>query len=157
MAYTVALPDGRTVEFPDSVPREKAAEIIRQQLGGAGPESGGVAAFKAGLESLKGSTAALLGKTGIMDVEEAAKYQREREAEAKRIFKPTEQGWTEAPLTKLAELGGGSAPYMLAPLVGWRSYSSASSYWYCRHSCRAWRNRLDFTGAVHRHKLSAAN
>jgi hypothetical protein len=117
MSYTVALPDGRTVEFPDSVPREKAAEIIRQQLGGAGPESGGVAAFKAGLESLKGSTAALLGKTGIMDVEEAARYQREREAESKRIFKPTEQGWTEAPLTKLAELGGGSLPYMVAPVA----------------------------------------
>jgi len=117
MAYTVALPDGRTVEFPDNVPREKAAEIIRQQLGGAGPESGGVAAFKAGLESLKGSTAALLGKTGIMDIDEAAKYQKEKEAEAQRIFKPTEQGWTEAPLTKLAELGGGSAPYMLAPLA----------------------------------------
>lgn len=117
MAYTVALPDGRTVEFPDSVPREKAAEIIRQQLGGAAPESGGTAAFKAGLESLKGSTAALLGKTGIMDIDEAAKYQREREAEAQRIYKPTEQGWTEAPLTKLAELGGGSLPYMLAPIA----------------------------------------
>lgn len=117
MSYTVALPDGRTVEFPDSVPREKAAEIIRQQLGGAGPESGGVAAFKAGLESLKGSTAALLGKTGLMDINEAAKYQQEKEAEAQRIFKPTEQGWTEAPLTKLAELGGGSAPYMLAPVA----------------------------------------
>jgi len=117
MAYTVALPDGRTVEFPDSVPREKAAEIIRQQLGGAGPESGGMAALKAGFESLKGSTAALLGKTGVMDIEQAAQYQKEKEAEARRIFKPTEQGWTEAPLTKLAELGGGSLPYMVAPVA----------------------------------------
>lgn len=117
MSYTVALPDGRTVEFPDSVPKEKAAEIIRQQLGGAAPESGGVAAFKAGLESLKGSTAALLGKTGIMDINAAAEYQKEKEAEARRIFKPTEKGWTEDPLTKLAELGGGSVPYMLAPIA----------------------------------------
>jgi hypothetical protein len=117
MPYTVALPDGRTVEFPDSVSREKAAEIIRQQLGGAGPESGGMAALKAGFESLKGSTAALLGKTGVMDIEQAAQYQKEKEAEAQRIFKPTEQGWTEAPFTKLAELGGGSLPYMVAPVA----------------------------------------
>jgi len=34
MPYTVALPDGRTVEFPDSVSREEAAAIIRRQLGG---------------------------------------------------------------------------------------------------------------------------
>jgi hypothetical protein len=34
MPYTVALPDGRTVEFPDSVSREDAAAIIRRQLGG---------------------------------------------------------------------------------------------------------------------------
>jgi len=33
MSYTVALPDGRTVEFPDSVSKEKAAEILREQLG----------------------------------------------------------------------------------------------------------------------------
>ena len=121
MAYTVALPDGRTVEFPDSVSRDQAAEIIKQQLGirpgGGEPESGGTAAFKAGLESLKGSGAALLGKTGIMDIDAAAKYQKEKEAEAQSIFKPTEKGWTEAPLTKLAELGGGSLPYMLAPIA----------------------------------------
>jgi hypothetical protein len=39
MPYTVALPDGRTVEFPDSVSREEAAAIIRRQLGvGAQPK-----------------------------------------------------------------------------------------------------------------------
>jgi hypothetical protein len=59
----------------------------------------------------------LLGKTGVMDIEQAAQYQKEKEAEARRIFKPTEQGWTEAPLTKLAELGGGSLPYMVAPVA----------------------------------------
>jgi hypothetical protein len=32
MTYTVALPDGRTVEFPDSVPKERAAELLRQQF-----------------------------------------------------------------------------------------------------------------------------
>ena len=32
MPYTVALPDGRTVEFPDEVPQDKAAGIIQRQF-----------------------------------------------------------------------------------------------------------------------------
>ena len=32
MPYTVALPDGRTVQFPDDVPPEKAAAILREQF-----------------------------------------------------------------------------------------------------------------------------
>jgi len=40
MAYTVALPDGRTVEFPDDLPKDKAAEVIRQQFPNLGaPET----------------------------------------------------------------------------------------------------------------------
>ena len=38
MPYTVTLPDGRTVEFPDSVSREEAAAIIRRQLGVGGAQ-----------------------------------------------------------------------------------------------------------------------
>jgi hypothetical protein len=42
MSYTVELPDGRSVEFPDDVPKEKAAEIIRTQLGVGGGKTGEV-------------------------------------------------------------------------------------------------------------------
>jgi hypothetical protein len=39
MPYTVALPDGRTVQFPDDVPQEKAAEILRQQFPAPAPST----------------------------------------------------------------------------------------------------------------------
>jgi hypothetical protein len=51
MPYTVALPDGRTVEFPDSVSREQAAEIIRKQLNTQTPKEGLIAGFQKGAES----------------------------------------------------------------------------------------------------------
>jgi len=118
MSYTVALPDGRTVEFPDSVSKEKAAEILREQLGiGGAPEEGFGAAFKGSVASLKGDIAALAGRTGLMDEAAAEKYIKEKEEEKRKAFKPTEKGWTEAPLTKLGELAGGSLPYMAAPVA----------------------------------------
>lgn len=118
MSYTVALPDGRTVEFPDSVSKEKAAEILRDQLGiGVSPEEGFVPAVKAGISGLKSSAAALAGRTGAMDAERAKQIMEEEEAYQRRTFKPTEKGWTEAPVTKFTELLGGSLPYVAAPLA----------------------------------------
>lgn len=118
MSYTVALPDGRTVEFPDNVPKEKAAEILRDQLGiGGSPEEGFVPAVKAGISGLKSSAAALAGRTGAMDTERAKQIMAEEEAYQRRTFKPTEKGWTEAPVTKFTELLGGSLPYVAAPLA----------------------------------------
>jgi hypothetical protein len=118
MSYTVALPDGRTVEFPDSVSKEKAAEILREQLGiGGSPEEGFVPAVKAGISGLKSSAAALAGRTGAMDAERAKQVMAEEEAYQRRTFKPTEKGWTEAPVTKFTELLGGSLPYIAAPLA----------------------------------------
>ena len=96
------------------------ADMIRQQTAAqpsSGPQSGFLAATEAGTEELKGSTAALLGRTGLIDPNEAAAYRRERQAEARRIFKPTEEGFTQAPFTKIGELLGGSLPYMAAPIV----------------------------------------
>ena len=64
MSYTVELPDGKVVEFPDSVSREQAAQIIRQQLGtGAAPKTGLVAAAVKG-----GKTLASSGLTGIQSL-----------------------------------------------------------------------------------------
>jgi hypothetical protein len=118
MSYTVALPDGRTVEFPDNVPKEKAAEILREQLGiGGSPEEGFVPAVKAGISGLKSAGAALAGRTGVMDTERAKQIMAEEEAYQQRTFKPTEKGWSGAPVTKFTELLGGSLPYIAAPLA----------------------------------------
>jgi hypothetical protein len=80
-------------------------------------ESGTIPAVRAGIKRLKGEAALTAGKLGVMDVGEAQRYQEEREKEAQRIHKPTEKGWTEAPLTKFGELFGGSIPYVAAPLA----------------------------------------
>jgi hypothetical protein len=53
-----------------------------------------------------------------MSLEEAEKYKREQDLKAQRMFKPTEEGWTEAPLTKFRETLGGSVPYIAAPIAG---------------------------------------
>lgn len=80
-------------------------------------ETGLIPAAKASYERLKGEAALLGGKLGITTPQEAEAYQQEQEKKAQRIFKPTEEGWQEAPLTKFKELLGGSLPYMAAPLV----------------------------------------
>jgi len=65
MSYTVALPDGRTVQFPDSVSREQATEIIRKQLGEQKPKEGLIAGLQKGAEStysqLRSGLGALVG------------------------------------------------------------------------------------------------
>lgn len=102
----------KLAQIADRLMRQpKAAEPAAQ------PESGFVPAFRAGVESLKGEAALTAGKLGLMGLKEAEEYRAAREAEAKRIFKPTEEGFTEAPFAKLKELLGGSLPYMAAPIV----------------------------------------
>ena len=62
MAYTVALPDGRTVEFPDDVPKDRAAAVIRQQF----PEFGApqTTAFGQVKEGFKGL---IPGAVGLLE------------------------------------------------------------------------------------------
>jgi hypothetical protein len=81
------------------------------------PESGFGAAFKASAQSIRGEAALLGGKLGFINEKDAQRYQAEQEDIARGIFRPTEKGWTEAPLTKFGELLGGSLPYMLAPVA----------------------------------------
>lgn len=120
MAYSIRLPDGTLVDnIPDSVTPEEAKRRIIAKYPEFGPkgESGFMPALKAGVESLKGQAALTAGKLGLMGLPEAEKYQAEREAEAQRIFRPTEKGWLEAPFEKFKETLGGSLPYMAAPLA----------------------------------------
>jgi hypothetical protein len=81
------------------------------------PDTGFTGAVKSGYQNLRGDIAALSGKVGLMDVGEAEKEAKERYARAEKVFKPTEQGWTEAPVQKLKETLGGSLPYMAAPVA----------------------------------------
>ena len=84
----------------------------------AQPESGFVPAFKAGVSGVQEAAAALAGRTGLIDEETARKYIEEQQRYQAQTFRPTEEGWTEAPLTKVAELLGGSIPYIGAPIAG---------------------------------------
>ena len=90
---------------------------IKEKEKVAPPEGGFVAATKSGISKLKGDVAALAGRSGLMDIPTAEKIRKEEEEYQKKTFAPTEKGWTEAPVTKVAELLGGSLPYMAAPLV----------------------------------------
>ena len=122
--YRVQGPDGKIHRFegPAGASREDVEAFAAQQFGGAKqtavePDTGFTGAFKSSVESLKGGLGALAGKTGLMDTEEAEKYVKAQEEKARQAFKPTEEGWTEAPFTKFKELLGGSLPYMAAPLA----------------------------------------
>ena len=81
------------------------------------PESGFMPALSSGVERIKGQAAALAGRVGLTDVNDAEAYYKAQEEKAGKIFQPTEKGWTEAPFTKLGELAGGAVPYMVAPAV----------------------------------------
>ena len=81
--------------------------------------------LKASTERLKGEAALLAGKVGLMDELKAEEYRKEKEAEAQALYTPTQQGWTEAPGTKLKELVGGSLPYMAAPVVAGAAAAAA--------------------------------
>jgi len=103
-----ALADAQE-RFPDAF-KKKEAKPKRDTTGAR-------AAAAAGFEELKGQTALTAAKLGFGDEQAAEQYFRERQQAARERFTPTEKGWTEAPLTKLAETFGGSIPYIAAPVA----------------------------------------
>ena len=126
MAKALTLPDGSLFPLREGEdPNAAFAEAQRLYPNAFGapkppedqPKSGFMPSLKAGFSNLKGDVAALAGRAGIMGLPEAEKYIAEQEAYQKKTYAPTKEGWTEAPLTKLGELAGGSIPYMAAPVV----------------------------------------
>lgn len=81
------------------------------------PDTGFTGALKASYEGLKGEAALLAGKVGITSLPEAEQYYAGQQEKIRKAFKPTEESWADAPLTKFKELLGGSVPYMAAPLA----------------------------------------
>ena len=124
MAQYLPLPNGQFFEIREGeTPEQALAAAVSKYpeafgLGASKPAQdtkGFKAAAAAGLERLKGEAALTAGKIGLMDVAEAERYQKEREAAAAARFTPTQEGWTEAPFQKFKETLGGSLPYMVAP------------------------------------------
>ena len=122
--YSVQGPDGRIYDFegPAGLSEQDVLNAARRQFlmspasSAEKPESGFVAATKAGFSGLKSDIAALAGRTGLMAPEEAEKYIEQQKKYQAATFKPTET-WGEAPITKGLELLGGSLPYMAAPVA----------------------------------------
>ena len=119
--YKVEAPDGKLlkIEGPEGASEQDILAIAAQlyQPPEIKPDTGFTGAFSAGKERLKGDIALLAGKTGLMSLEDAERYKQEKDILAQRMFKPTEESFTEAPLLKFRELLGGSLPYMAAPLA----------------------------------------
>ena len=125
MAKVLPLPDGTTVAIREGETPEqtwaRAQRMYPEAFGiapeeeKAKPESGFTPALKAGFQNLMADVAALKGRTGITSTEAAEKEIEQRKQRAQELFKPTEEGWGEAPVTKFKELLGGSAAYMAAP------------------------------------------
>ena len=114
LTYEVDAPDENTAwRWANYEHRKRAAaEAAKPQ-----PEGGFFPAVRQGFEGLKGSAAALAGRVGLMDEAEAQAAYEAAQKRQQEIFKPTEEGWTEAPFTKFKETLGGSLAYMAAPLV----------------------------------------
>ena len=120
MAITAQLFDGTTLEFPDDTEKSVIQSTVKRitEEKQIKPDTGFTGAFKAGKENVIGSAYALAGRAGLMDTEEAEKEVERRKRRAEKVFQPTQESFTEAPVTKIKELLGGSLPYVAAPVAG---------------------------------------
>jgi hypothetical protein len=120
MAYSIRLPDGTLVKnIPDELSPEEAKARIIKAYPQYAPESGDVfvPALKSGFSGVQEAGYALAGRTGLMDEAAAQKAIEEEQAYQQRVFKPTEEGFLEAPVTKTLELLGQSLPFMVLPVA----------------------------------------
>jgi GNAT superfamily N-acetyltransferase len=120
MAYSIRLPDGTLVRnIPDELSPEEAKARIIKAYPQYAPESGDVfvPALKSGFSGVQEAGYALAGRTGLMDEAAAQKAIEEEQAYQQRVFKPTEEGFLEAPVTKTLELLGQSLPFMALPVA----------------------------------------
>jgi len=127
--YKVRGPDGKIYDFegPSGLSKDGLMRFAMMEFESMAPvelppepkepegESGFIPAFKSSVSGLYSDLATLAGRTGIIDESTAERVRREEEEYQRRTFKPTEEGWTEAPWTKFKELLGQSAPYMIGP------------------------------------------
>jgi len=113
VTYEVNAPDSATAWRWANQTHQQQRALAPAPATKPQPQSGFRAALGAGIQGLFGAGAALAGRTGFMDMEEAQRAVDARRQRQQEIFKPTEE-WG---LTKLSELLGGSIPYMAAPVA----------------------------------------
>jgi len=125
---------------------------IRSKFGvegrpGMGPQSGFDTALYSGYQNIKGDIAGLLGRSGLMSLERAKEIQELTEDKRRKAFKPTEEGWAGAPLTKFGELLGQSLPYMVAPVVAGGAATLAGAPGIAAAGLAALASGTQFTGS----------
>lgn len=126
MAYTVALPDGRTVEFPDDLPKDKAAAVIRQQFPQFGaPETTAFGQVKEGFKGLIPGAVGLLesaatGASALLpeDMEKTAREKIKSVATAAKEPFAAAPGYEESIPRKLSEAVGSTLPFLAAGPLG---------------------------------------
>jgi len=132
MAGYIQLPDGSYFQLKpgqDAMDGFYAASQLYPDAFGTKPqtpkapeEKGLIPALKGSFQTMKGEAALTAGKLGLMDEAEAQKYYEQQKTKA---YKPTEEGWLEAPLLKTKELIGGALPYMAAPFLAGAAVEAA--------------------------------
>ena len=145
MPYTVDLPDGRSVEFPDEITPERAAQIIRSQFfGGASPITAAPTTARSPvfsgapalpttiggelLEVLKGLPR---GATGLLETAAAGaaallpdQAERELRGEITEFFQPVKEalapaaGYEESIGARAGEALGSTLPFLAAGPLG---------------------------------------
>jgi hypothetical protein len=91
MSYRVALPDGNIAEFPDDMPHDEAASIIKRQFytPQEKPTSGLGSALSSGFRGGVGSAAEAVGEfSGLKGLAEFGKTQQEKAAQT---YQPTSE------------------------------------------------------------------
>jgi len=138
MPQYITLPNGTSFPILEGETPEQATAAALQKYPAAfgfaaaaetaeGPQGGFGAAFKAGAQRLAGQAALTAGKAGLLDTPRAEQIAQEREARARQLFKPTEESFLDAPVQNIKEMLGGSAPYMVAPLVAGAGAAAAGA------------------------------
>jgi hypothetical protein len=119
------LPDGRTVEFPDEVPKDKAAEVIRQQFPQFAPQTTIGGQVKEAFKGLVPGAVGLLesaatGASALLpeDMEKAAREKIASVAGAAKAPFAAAPGYEESVARKLSEAVGSTAPFLLAGPLG---------------------------------------
>lgn len=124
MSYSVTLPDGRNVEFPDDVSKEKAASIIQEQFPEFALKTTVAGNIKEGFKGvIPGAVnmvqSAVTGAAAILPDEQEQSVRETTRSIADAVRKPFEAapGYEQSPGRKLGEGVGSTAPFFaLGPL-----------------------------------------
>jgi len=124
MPYTVDLPDGRSVEFPDNISKEQAASVIRKQFNFGGPETTVTGNVKEAFKGLVPGAVnlvegAVTGASAMLpaEYEQAARAKTAEVAKTVKAPFAAAPGYEESVGRKFGEALGSTAPFFaMGPL-----------------------------------------